>query len=163
LDSSALTAFDLKLSYSRSMAAVQTYASNAGVPAEPASAKPVEPVQLPAETQAPAPAPPAAAVKPAEDAATTDPVTPPAAEGTATTAAAATTAAKAASARETITSFAEDILERLDNDDESDAAKFSLRWKVEFLIKGFGSVALSPVEQAAADALGIALDAELPA
>jgi hypothetical protein len=69
----------------------------------------------------------------------------------------------AASARETITGFTKDILERLDQDDESDAAKFSLRWKVEFLIKGFGSVALSPTERAAADALGIALDGELPA
>jgi hypothetical protein len=33
-----------------------------------------------------------------------------------------------------------------------------LRWKVEFLIKAFGSVALTPIEQKAADALGIALD-----
>jgi hypothetical protein len=29
---------------------------------------------------------------------------------------------------------------------------------VEFLIKAFGSVALTPIEQKAADALGIALD-----
>ena len=169
LDSSALSAFDLRLSYSRSLAAVQTYASNAKLAAEPAAPKPVEPVKRPAESQVPAaeipqPAAPATAVTPAvAKSAETEPVNAPASEGTATTAAAAATTAKAASARETIASFTKDILERLDKDDESDAAKFSLRWKVEFLLKGFGSVALTQTEQAAADALGIALDGELPA
>lgn len=176
LDSSALSAFDLRLSYSRSMAAVQTYASNARL----ADPKPAEPAKPPAETAAPAqpvvtqpvltqPAvkqpvidPPAAAQPEVASPEVKDPATTPATEGTATSAAAAQNTAKAVSAIEMITSFAKDVLERLDKDDESDAVKFSLRWKVEFMVKAFGSVALTEAEQKAADALGIALDGPKP-
>jgi hypothetical protein len=86
----------------------------------------------------------------------------PAIEGTATSAAAAQSTAKMSSALQAITRFAKDVLERLDEAGDSKATKFSLRWKVEFLVKAFGSVALTPVEQKAADALGIALDAQHP-
>lgn len=168
LDSEALSAFDLKLSYSRSLAAVQTYANNARLGSQPAElpnpAEPAELVTLPAATDSPAPA--AAIASPdlpaAVETTQAEPVTPPASEGTPVSAAVAHNAAKAASAIETITQFAKDVLERLDQDDESKATKFSLRWKVEFMIKAFGSVALTPVEQKAADALGIALDAQNP-
>jgi hypothetical protein len=170
LDSEALSAFDLNLSYSRSLTAVQTYSNTARLGGQPAAApRPVE-AQLPAETSVPAEAAtPATGPDPATpvivtpaDTAVTDPVTPPASEGTPTTAAAVHNAVKAASARETITTFAKDVLERLDQGDDSTSTKFSLRWKVEFMIKAFGSVALNPVEQAAADVLGIALKGQAP-
>lgn len=177
LESDALGAFDLKLSYSRSLAAVKTYASNAQLGSEtaPAAAKPAsdpklvatptaktattDPVSVPAEAQS--------ASTPVVDLAAVQPdaknlVTAPASEGTAVSAAVAHNAAKASSAIETITQFAKDVLDRLDEKDESKATKFSLRWKVEFMIKAFGSVALNPVEQKAAEALGIALDAQNP-
>ena len=87
----------------------------------------------------------------------------PASEGTATSAAVAHDTARTVSAIETITRFAKDVLERLDKDDETNATRFSLRWKEEFMIKAFGSVALTPIEQKAAEALGIALDGQVPA
>jgi hypothetical protein len=173
LDSNALSAFDLKLSYSRNLSAIKTYASNAQLGSPSATPKPAtsEPAKLPTAAETPAaaaPTPAPVAELPAltpGDAATpvTDPVTPPAVEGVATSAAAVQNALEVASARETITSFAKDVLERLDEAGESKATKFSLRWKVEFMIKAFGSVALNPVEQAAADALGIALKEQTPA
>jgi hypothetical protein len=170
LESDALSAFDLKLAYSRSLAAAQAYAGNARpgtqpgpapAPAQPTdvTSRPVEPVTLPAETQAPVtspPAPVAVVEAPVIDAA-------PAIEGTPAAPAAATQTARMASALETITQFSRDVLERLDKDDDTDATKFSLRWKVEFLIRAFGSVALTPIEQKAADALGISLEARTPA
>jgi hypothetical protein len=169
LDSEALSAFDLKLSYSRSLAAVQTYASNAKLGSQPVLEQPKspatsDPVTLPAQTEAPAPAAAIASsdLPPVTETTQAVPDAPPASEGTAVSAAVAHNAAKTASALETITQFARDVLERLDQDDESNATKFSLRWKVEFMIKAFGSVALTPVEQKAADALGIALDAQNP-
>ncbi len=169
LDSEALSAFDLKLSYSRSLAAVQTYANNAKLGSQPVVEQPKspatsDPVKVPAQTEAPAPAAAIASsdLPPATETTQVAPDAAPASEGTAVSAAVAHNAAKTASALETITRFAKDVLERLDQDDESKATKFSLRWKVEFMIKAFGSVALTPVEQKAADALGIALDAQNP-
>lgn len=171
LDSSALSAFDLRLSYSRSLAAVQAYAGNAKFsnpePAEPAkvpaqSAAPAQPAVTQPVTKQPVVEPPAAAQPEVASPQVIDPATTPAVESTATSAAAAHNTAKAASAIEMITSFAKDVLERLDKDDESDAVKFSLRWKVEFMVKAFGSVALTQAEQKAADALGIALDGPKP-
>lgn len=177
LDAGALSAFDLKLSYSRSGAAVKTYASTAQLgsapvaqpapapaippaasapavtPASSTSPTTSDPVTLPAVTAA------VAEVKPAPNEA----ATPPAVEGTPTSTAVAQNTAKMSSALQTITSFAKDVLERLDEAGDSKAPKFSLRWKVEFLVKAFGSVALTPVEQKAADALGIALDGRSPA
>jgi hypothetical protein len=167
LDSEALSAFDLKLSYSRSLAAAQTYASNAKLGSQPLAdlSQPVEstPGTPPAQPEASTPAAVASSLPAAVETTRALPDAAPASEGTATSAAVAHEAAKAASAIETITRFAQDVLERLDHDDESTATKFSLRWKVEFMIKAFGSVALTPVEQKAADALGIALEGKLPA
>jgi hypothetical protein len=186
LESEALSAFDLRLSYSRSLAAVKAYASNAQLgsemPAQPApvATKPAaepkpqagpklvstpadtastDPVAVPAQTET--------SSTPPVDLATVqqgsnDLVTAPAIEGKPVSAAVAHTAAKASSALETITQFAKDVLDRLDEKDESKATRFSLRWKVEFMIKAFGSVALNAVEQKAAEALGIALDAQNP-
>lgn len=167
LESEALSAFDLRLSYSRSLAAVKTYAGNARLGGQPAATPPtpVEAPKLPEVTPAPVDSATSAPVAPvATEAVAVAPVEPqaPAVEGIATSAAVAQNTARAASAMETITQFAKDVLERLDKDDESDAPKFSLRWKVEFMLKAFGSVALTPTEQKAADALGIALDGELP-
>jgi hypothetical protein len=179
LDSEALSAFDLKLSYSRSLAAAQAYASNAKPGSQPVVEKPIvdkpvleqpkspvttDPVisSPQTETAAPASAIASSDLTPVGETTQTAPETPPAIEGTATSAAVAHNTAKMASALETITQFAKDVLERLDSEDESKAAKFSLRWKVEFMIKAFGSVALTPIEQKAADALGIALDANQP-
>ncbi len=169
LESEALSAFDLKLSYSRSLAAVKTYASNAQLGDAATQSKPdvpaTDPVNLPAETAAPSNSAPDAPALVSESAVepTTDPVTPPAIEGTPTSAAVAHNAAKASSAIETIARFAKDVLERLDEAGESKATKFSLKWKVEFMIKAFGSVALTPIERKAAEALGIALDGHTPA
>jgi hypothetical protein len=186
IDSSALSAFDLKLSYSRSVAAVKTYTSTAqlgGAPAQPVTTPaptptPVlqqpslvttDPVRAPVADSAAAATPAEAPVAtlPVSNAANAPPAanaadTAPAAEGTAISVASAQNTAKLSSALQTITSFAEDVLERLDDAGDSKSTKFSLRWKVEFLVKAFGSVALTPTEQKAADALGIALDAQHP-
>ena len=110
LESEALSAFDLKLSYSRSLAAVKTYASNAQLGDAATQSKPdvpaTDPVNLPAETAAPSNSAPDAPALVSESAVepTTDPVTPPAIEGTPTSAAVAHNAAKASSAIETVRS-----------------------------------------------------------
>lgn len=168
LDSEALSAFDLRLSYSRSLAAAQAYASNAKPGSQPVVEQPkpaatTEPVTLPAQAEAAAPAIASPELPAATETTQALPDAAPASEGTATSAAVAHDTARTVSAIETITRFAKDVLERLDKDDETNATRFSLRWKVEFMIKAFGSVALTPIEQKAAEALGIALDGQVPA
>lgn len=167
LESDALAAFDVRMSYSKRVA-VAAYTSNSKVgdaiaapaPSEAAAAPTrAVPVKPPETAQSPAAA--AVAIPPME------PVTTPAAtelpasstDVAPTSAAVAQETAKAKSAIETITKFARDVLDRLDERNESDAAKFSLRWKVEFMMKAFGSVALTETEKAAANALGATLDA----
>jgi hypothetical protein len=169
LESDALAAFDVRMSYSKKTA-MAAYTSNAKLGDAPAAA----PVKTPATTPAPA-APvkaPEAVQSPVSAAVAATPVEPvttpgsePAADAAvpvATSAAVAHNTVASKSAIETITKFAKDVLERLDEANESDAAKFSLRWKVEFMMKAFGSVALTPAEQAAADALGVTLNAPKP-
>jgi len=164
LESDALAAFDVRMSYSKKTA-VAAYTNNAkltdDVVAAPAPAQKPTP-ELPATKPVDTPTSAVAAatqVKPVTE--STEAV--PATDTVATTPAVAAETVKAASARDTILSFAKSVLERLEDNKESDAAKFSLRWKVEFMMKAFGSVALSPAEKAAADALGVTLDAPKPA
>ncbi len=165
LESDALAAFDVRMSYSKKVA-VAAYASNSklgndGVPA-PAAPAPTSSAAAPVKQQPEvAPASAVAAAPPVEPATTpaSTELPAPVSNVVPTSAAVALDTAKSKSAIETITKFAKDVLERLDERNESDAAKFSLRWKVEFMMKAFGSVALTETEKAAANALGATLDA----
>ena len=145
LESDALSAFSLRLSYSKSMAA-QAYAKTAALPTSAAPA--------PAPTSAPTPTVPAAEA-PAPDKVAE--VTPPATVGESTTPAPAP-ATDVPSARQTIASIAKDVLARLSTAGENSSAKFSLRWKVDFLITAIESVSTTPAQQEATDALGQALE-----
>jgi hypothetical protein len=153
LDSDALSAFSLRLSYSKSTAmAAKAYASTAALTDAPsAPATPVVP----------------AAGKPV----TTDPVAPakmadvaaaPVA-GEATTAPVPVPVVDAPSARQTIASFTKDVLAKLSTAGENGGVRLSMRWKVDFLLTAIESVSKTPVQQAAADALGQALDGQTPA
>jgi hypothetical protein len=145
LGSDALSAFSLRLSYSKSTAvAAKAYASTAAL--TDATAAPAPP---PVATQPPA-------VSRIADAPAVDSTTPEATTAPAPTPTEPTT--PAASARQTIASFTKDVLARLSTAGETGTAKFSLRWKVDFLLTAIDSVSSTPAHQAAADALGQALD-----
>jgi hypothetical protein len=171
LESDALSAFSLKLSYSRSLA-MASYSNTARLGSEPAPAPSVpapapsspDPVQAaqtsgvvasnttpvvestaaepaPATTPAPAPGTPAPA-----------PGTPAPAPGT--------PAPDSGSASKTIGSFVKDVLARLSSVGETEYARFSMRWKVDFLMTAISSAATTPAEQAATGALGEALNSQ---
>jgi hypothetical protein len=134
LEGDALSAFSLRLSYSRSMTAAKAYASTATlaeVPAVPAPTSGSVPASTPVTTPA---------VDSPTPESTTAPVPP-----TGDSAAPLTTAAPAStpvtSASQTIASFTKDVLARLSTAGEGGTAKFSLRWKVEFLVNALSSVA----------------------
>lgn len=149
LDSDALSAFSLRLSYSKSTAmAAKAYASTAALTDAPSA---------PATSVVPA------ASKPV----TTDPVAPTkVADVVITPVAADTTTAPvpvplpdAPSARQTIASFTKDVLAKLATP-ENGVVRLSMRWKVDFLLTAIESVSNTPAQQAATDALGQALDAK---
>lgn len=147
LDSDALSAFSLRLSYSRSVA-VQAYAKTAaiGAPATPATPAPAPTV----------PAPSVSASTPAAPSQVADVATPaPVVDST------DTPATDAPSARQTIASFTKDVLARLASAGDNSPVKFSMRWKVEFLISAISSVtpAQDAAAQSAVSALGDSLSA----
>ncbi|HTU66510.1 MAG TPA: hypothetical protein VMF52_11215 [Steroidobacteraceae bacterium] len=170
LESDALSAFSLRLSYSRTVAA-QAYANTAALggvaaPDVPAPAAP-----------APAPTSPAAAAKAPTPTKLADVATPapvvdstsapvstaavgdaPAAESPATPA----PVVDAPSARQTIASFTKDVLARLSTGGDTSYAKFSMHWKVQFLVSALSSAAVTPAQQDATQALGEALDSQTP-
>jgi hypothetical protein len=80
---------------------------------------------------------------------------------TTTPAAPAPSATPASSAGRTIASFAKDVLARLSTAGENGTAKFSMRWKVEFLVAALSSAAppKDAEAQSAVDALGDSLNA----
>lgn len=165
LDNAALSAFDLKLSYSRTLSAVQTYASNAALGDKPAApgakpeSKPVEPVKLPAATQTPVAATPDTAA-PATDA--TKPVT----ETPAADVPSVVDTTSNQPARAAIGGFVKDVLAMLSSvaPPEGDSSlKFTMRWKMEFLMGALTSAAKTPDEKAATNVLGSALDNQVPA
>jgi hypothetical protein len=148
LESDALSAFSLRLSYSKSTAvAAKAYASTAALTDAPT---------------APAPAPVAAkptgvsklADAPAGDSTTPESTTAPAPSPTGP-------ATPAASARQTIASFTKNVLARLATAGNVDSVNLTMRWKVEFLVSAISSVATTPGQQAATDALGQALDSSV--
>jgi hypothetical protein len=65
------------------------------------------------------------------------------------------------SASQTIATFTKDVLSRLSTAGDGGGAKFSLRWKVEFLVSALSSVAPArdPDAQPAVNALGDSLAA----
>ena len=154
LEGDALSAFSLRLSYSKSTTAAKAYAATAalgGTPT-PKTSTPATPVP------APTPAAPASAAPVDPAVPTTDPITPAAIEGTTPTTPPEST--DAPSARQTIASFTKDVLARLSTAGDGGTAKFSLRWKVEFLVSALSSVAKTPAEQQATNALGQSLDSQ---
>jgi hypothetical protein len=68
----------------------------------------------------------------------------------------------APSARQTIASFTKDVLAKLATS-ENGVVRLSMRWKVDFLLTAIESVSTTPVQQAATNALGQALDGKAPA
>jgi hypothetical protein len=158
LESDALSAFDLKLSYSRSVAVAQTYASNARLGSEPKTQpKPSPAVVTPGVVNTPAPVAEAAA--PVE-AATTQPT-----ENAAlpTSNVSVVNPESNQPARAAIGGFVKGVLALLASVGETDSAKFSMRWKMDFLMTALDVAATKPSEKAAADVLGKALDAQVPA
>lgn len=154
LDSDALSAFSLRLSYSRSIAA-SAYAKTAALGGTPAPSPRTSTPATPAPAPTPA-APESAAPAPA----TSDASTPAQVADVATTTP-ATESTDASSARHTIASFTKDVLERLSTAGAGRAAQFSIRWKVEFLVSALSSVAPAqdPDAMPAVDALGDSLRA----
>lgn len=168
LDSDALSAFSLRLSYSRSVAAA-AYASTAGI-GSPATTSPAPaPAPAPSLPSNTAPATvtatPSTPSSPVVDSASPAPVsdasTPASPTDTPTTAPTTTPAPDAPSARQTIASFTKDVLDRLTSAGETNYAKFSMRWKVEFLVSALSSVTTLPAQQESTDALGTALRSQV--
>jgi hypothetical protein len=150
LDNDALSAFSLRLSYSKSTAAAaKAYASTAALTDAPsAPSKPSVPVAKPVvEESAPAKVADVATTPVASDT-TTAPVPVPVVD--------------APSARQTIASFTKDVLAKLATS-ENGVVRLSMRWKVDFLLTAIESVSTTPVQQAATNALGQALDGKAPA
>jgi hypothetical protein len=148
LESDALSAFSLRLSYSKSTAVAKAYASTAAL------------------TDAPALTPVASTttdVPKVADVSAADPTTGPTTAGSVTAPAPVpvetpAAAAPAASASRTIANFTKDVLARLATAGTVDSVQLTLRWKMEFMLSAMSSVASTPAEQAATDALGQALD-----
>jgi hypothetical protein len=147
LGSDALSAFSLRLSYAKSMTAVKAYASTAAATAAPANV-------APAGSPAPVAEAPRVAATQVSDATTP--------ESTSVTVPASTDAPSAvASASQTIASFTKEVLARLSTAGANGGAKFSMRWKVEFLVSALCSVVppKAPEAQSAVDALADSLAA----
>ena len=160
LESDALSAFSLRLSYSKSTAAAaKAYATTAALTDAPAA-----PAQTPVSAAA-KPAISSIADAPAGDSTTPESTTAPTpvVSDTATpaTPVASSPATPATSAGKTIASFAKDVLARLSTAGENGTAKFSMRWKVEFLVAALSSVAppKDAEAQSAVSALGDSLNA----
>jgi hypothetical protein len=144
LESDALSAFSLRLTYSKSKAVAQAYASTAALTEVPtAPALPVPPATVSK-----------IADSPAADSSTPESTTAPTPDRP-------DPAAPAASAGATIASFAKDVLARLSTASDNGSAKFSMRWKVEFLLAALSSAAPAAdvAAQPAIDALGESLTA----
>ena len=158
LEGDALSAFSLRLSYSKSMSAVKAYTSTAALgdaPTTPALPAPAPAPTAPVVTRPPADSPVTDA--PVGDSttpeSTTAPVPSPATDAPSPT--------PVSSASQTIASFTKDVLSRLATTGENSTAKFSMRWKIEFLVSALSSVA-SPRDadaQPAVKALGDSLAA----
>jgi hypothetical protein len=144
LESDALSAFSLRLSYSKSLAVAQAYAATAAASAAPAPSAPSAPepaVTPPNENQ-----PSAVSTLPESTAATVPDDSP---------------APSPTSARQTIASFTKNVLARLSTAGENSSATFSMRWKLDFLITAISSVtpAQDPDAQTAVRGLADALKA----
>lgn len=163
LEGNALSAFSLRLSYSQSVTAAKAYASTAALtdaPVSPAVPAPTN-AALPASTTTPAattqtPAASTVATAPVGDSTTPESTTAPVPATDDTTAPVTT---PTTSASQTIASFTKDVLARLSTAGEGGVAKFSMRWKVEFLVNALSSVApakdadAQPAVQALGDSL----------
>lgn len=156
LEGDALSAFSLRLSYSKSMTAAKAYASTAALADAPTSAPalappPVKTPAVPVATTDPVTVADAPVVDASTPVSTTAPVTSPATDAPVT--------APVTSASQTIASFTKDVLARLSTAGENSTAKFSMRWKVEFLVSALSSVAPAkdPDAQPAVKSLGDSL------
>ena len=153
IESDTLSAFSLRLSYSRSVSLAQRYTEVARLPIEPASPEPATssgaPISAPVTEELfdPTPVVPESSVV-AEVPASESP-----------------SAADAApvSARDTISSFTKAVLARLASVD-ADATQFSLRWRVDFLVNALSAAApaADPEAPAAVDTLGQSLESQVP-
>jgi hypothetical protein len=150
LESDALSAFDLKLSYSRSVAVAQTYAGNARLGSEPTTQPKPLPAVVPPVVGSPAPVA-AAANQPVEDTAAP------------THLVSVVNPESNQPARAVIGGFVKGVLALLAPVGDTDSAKFSMRWKMDFLMTAIDVAAAKPSEKAAANVLGKALEAQLPA
>jgi len=171
IESDALSAFSLRLSYSKSTAVAKAYASTAALtdaPTAPAQTPTQTPVVTPVVTpvRKPVTAPPVTILPPVvskvADAPVGDSTTPESTTAPAPVSADTTTpATPASSARQTIASFAKDVLARLSTAGENGSAKFTMRWKVEFLVSALSSVAppQDAEAQSAVNGLGNSLSA----
>ncbi len=148
LESDALSAFSLRLAYSKSTAmAAKAYASTAALMDAPAA-----PAPTPATTQTPAVS--RSADAPAGDSTTPESTTAPAPSPSGPT-------TPAASARQTIASFTKDVLARLATAGEGRSVSFSMRWKIDFLMTALSSAPSSvTASQPAIGAFGEALNSQ---
>ena len=156
LESDALSAFDVKMSYSRSVAVAQTYASNARLGSEATTQLKPAPAVVPPVVSAPAPE--VQTLAPVDTA-----TTQPAGETAPTNNVSVVNPESNQPARAAIGGFVKGVLALLASVGETDSAKFSMRWKMDFLMTAIDVAATKPSEQAAAKVLGTALDAQVPA
>ncbi len=152
IESDALSAFDLRMSYSRSISLAQRYSDVQRLPAV-TTAK-----SAPAPREPTGPAPAAVETAPTPDITPTEVVIAPTDVPTVPAPAPAPT-----SARDTIASFTKSVLARLSAAD-AEHARFSLSWKVDFLVSALSAAAPSSDETApaATEALGQSLASQVP-
>jgi len=165
-DSQALSSFDLKLKYSQSVAYARQYSDTAALISAPAAKAPSagQPVLAPISVATPvAPPQPAAPVDTTPATPVLDAPTPKSAKvSDPSIDVPAPTAAP--SAKATIASFAKEVLARLDSVSDAGTARFSLRWKVDFLLTAISATAArKPDAQPAAAALNGTLSQAVPA
>jgi len=154
-DSQELSGFNLKLSYSQRIGFASTYANTStpvSTPAVPASPAPVQPTAKPvipdggtrdagASTSSPVSAP-----LPAEDVPVDTPVPADSAPPAATT------------AQQTIAGFAKEVLAKLAAVDGGGQVRFTMRWKVDFLMTALAATRPADAPDApATQALGAVL------
>ena len=152
-DSQEISGFNLQLSYSQRIGFASTYAQ-ANTPVVSAPAAPAAPAQT-ASPGASSGSIPVSAVVPIEDA----PIDTPAPADAAPAETSATPVATN-SARQTIASFTKDVLAKLASVSDGGELKFTLRWKVDFLLTALSAThpaddtASANTTQALGDALG---------
>jgi hypothetical protein len=135
LDSSQIASFSLQLTYSRRVAFATTGANAPASTAPPADSTATTPAAQP-QTQPP----PTTQVAPA----TSDTTASASADATTASTPAIPAPAPAPSAQQTITIFIKDVLSQLASVSDSGTVRFTMRWKVDFLLTALSTLAPAP-------------------